>query len=98
MSAKSETIRVRISPGVRTWQALLVAVALVASMLLGLVLGRASAPDATANVPGANAAAIEARDLSQFVCTGHVPSVACELKHARAVGNTAHVPPEGYGR
>jgi hypothetical protein len=98
MSAKSETIRVRISPGFRTWQALLVAVALVASMLLGLVLGRASAPGATANVPIATAAAIEARDLSQFVCTGHVPSAACELKHAEAVGNTAHVPPEGYGR
>jgi hypothetical protein len=98
MSVKSETVRVRISPGVRVWQALLVAAAVVASMLLGLVLGRASAPDTTGTTPGSTGAAFEMRDLSPFVCTGHVPSVACELKHGVGIGSTAHVPPEGYGR
>ena len=44
MSAKTGIIRVRISPGIRMWQALLLAAALVACLLLGLVLGRASAP------------------------------------------------------
>jgi hypothetical protein len=44
MRGKTETIRVRISPGVRMWQVLLVAAALVASLLLGLFIGRASAP------------------------------------------------------
>jgi hypothetical protein len=43
MSAK-ETIHVRISPGVRMWQVLLVVTALVACFLLGLFIGRASAP------------------------------------------------------
>jgi signal transduction histidine kinase len=47
MSAKTETIRVRISPGVRVWQAVLVAAALVASLLLGLVIGRANGNRAT---------------------------------------------------
>jgi hypothetical protein len=44
MSEKTETIHVRISSGVRVWQVLLVAAALVASLLLGLFIGRASAP------------------------------------------------------
>jgi hypothetical protein len=47
MSAKTKTIRVRISPGVRVWQAVLVAAALVASLLLGLVIGRANGNRAT---------------------------------------------------
>jgi hypothetical protein len=98
MNAKSEIVRVRISAGVRVWQALLVSAALVASMLLGIVLGRASAPEATATTSGSSGSAYEVRDLSPFVCTGHVPSLACELKHGGAVGNTAHVPPEGYGK
>jgi len=52
MGAKNETIHVRISPGVRMWQVLLVAAALVACFLLGLLIGRASAlsPDAAEHV------------------------------------------------
>ena len=44
MGAKNETIHVRISPGVRMWQVLLVAAALVACFLLGLFIGWANAP------------------------------------------------------
>lgn len=92
MSAKTETIRVRIAPGVRVWQAMLVATALVACLLLGLVLGRASAP------AGENT--FKPRDFAPYMCTGHVPNPACELKVARGYGHTAHVPvggPEAYG-
>ena len=66
MSAKTETIRVRIAPGVRMWQALLVAAALVGMLLLGLVLGRA----------GASAGAettFQGRDSVPTGHTGHVP-------------------------
>jgi hypothetical protein len=73
MSAKTETIRVRISPGVRVWQAVLVAAALVASLLLGLVIGRANAPAGAGNT-------FDSRDFAPYVCTGHVPSFVCELK------------------
>lgn len=88
MSAKTETIRVRISPGVRVWQALLVAAALVASLLLGLVLGRASAPASAEST-------FNSRDFAPYTCTSHVPNPACELKVARGYGHAAHVPPGG---
>lgn len=88
MSAKTETIHVRISPGVRLWQVLLVAAALVASMLLGLVLGRASAP------AGAELT-FNPREFAPYICTGHVPNPVCALKVAHGYGQTAHVPPGG---
>lgn len=75
MSAKTETIRVRISPGVRVWQALLAAAALVATLLLGLFIGRASAPAGAENT-------FNARDYAPYMCTGHVPNPACELRVA----------------
>lgn len=93
MSAKTETIRVRISPGVRVWQALLVAAALVGTLLLGLVLGRTSAPAGAEDT-------FNARDFAPYACTGHVPNAACELKVASGYVHTAHVPPggpEAYG-
>lgn len=70
MSAKTETIQVGIFPGVRAAQALLVATALVASLLLGLVLGRASAPAGAESVHNS-------RDFAEYACTGHVPTLAC---------------------
>ena len=70
MSATTRTIQVRIFPGVRAAQALLVATALVSSLLLGLVLGRASAPAG----PESN---FNSRDYSAYACTGHVPTLAC---------------------
>jgi hypothetical protein len=88
MSTRTETIRVRIAPGVRMWQALLVAAALVASLLLGLVLGRASASaGAESTFHGPNSV--------PTVC--HIPKRACEPK---VFGHTAHVPaggPAAYG-
>ena len=70
MSANTGTIRVRIFPGVRAGQALLVAAALVASLLLGLVLGRVSAPAGVAHIGNSG-------DFAQYACTGHVPTPAC---------------------
>ena len=70
MSANSGTVQVRILPGVRAAQALLVAAALVSSLLLGLALGRASAP------AGAETT-VNSRDFAQYACTGHVPTLAC---------------------
>jgi hypothetical protein len=89
MSARTETIRVRIAPGVRMWQAVLVAAALVGTLLLGLVLGRASASagaESTSHV----------RTSVPTVC--HVPKRACE---PNVYGHTAHIPaggPAAYGR
>jgi hypothetical protein len=83
MSAKTETIRVRIAPGVRMWQALLVAAALVGALLLGLVLGRASAS------AGAEST-FQRRDSVPTVC--HIPKRACE---PTVYGHTAHIPPGG---
>jgi hypothetical protein len=88
MSTRTETIRVRIFPGVRVWQAMLVAAALVASLLLGLALGRASAPVGTDTT-------FDSQDFAPYMCTGHVQNPACELKVARGYGHTAHVPPGG---
>jgi hypothetical protein len=70
MSANTGTIRVRIFPGVRAGQALLLATALVASLLLGLVLGRVSAPAGVASIG-------DSREFAQYACTGHVPTLAC---------------------
>jgi hypothetical protein len=89
----TETIRVRISPGLRVWQALLVAAALVAALLLGLVLGQARGPTGAGNT-------FTARDFRPYACTGHVPNPTCELKVASGYGHTAHVPaggPAAYG-
>jgi len=83
MSAKTETIRVRIAPGVRMWQALLVAAALVGTLLLGLVLGRSSASAGTESTS-------HVRNSVPTVC--HAPERACELS---MYGQTAHVPAEG---
>ena len=88
MSTRTETIRVRIAPGVRMWQALLVAAALVGTLLLGLVLGRASAS------AGAEST-FHVRNSVPTVC--HVSKSACELN---LYGHTAHVPaggPAAYG-
>jgi hypothetical protein len=93
MSTKTETFRVRISPGVRVWQALLVAAALVGSLVLGLALGRAGA-SADAETT------FDPRDFAPYICTGHVPNSACVLKVTPGHGQTAHVPPggpEAYG-
>jgi hypothetical protein len=83
MSAKTETIRVRIAPGVRMWQALLVAAALVGTLLLGLVLGRAGAS------AGAEST-FQGRYSAPTVC--HVSKHACETT---IPGHTGHVPPGG---
>ena len=83
MSAKTETIRVRIAPGVRMWQALLVAAALVGTLLLGLVLGRASTS------AGADST-FQRRDSVPTVC--HVSKRACG---PTIYGHTGHVPPGG---
>jgi len=88
MSTQTQTIRVRIFPGVRMWQALLVSAAIVASLLLGLAIGRASAPTA--------APPIGSRDFSAYACTGHVPNPPCRPAEVGYV-NTGHVPPGGYG-
>ena len=88
MSAKTETIRVRIAPGVRMWQASLVAAALVGTLLLGLVLGRASASTGAEST-------FRVRNSVPTVC--HVSKRACELS---MYGQTAHVPaggPAAYG-
>lgn len=77
MSAKTETVQLGIFPGVRLGQALLVATALVASLLLGLVLGRASAPAGAESI-------FNSGDFSAYACTGHVPTLAC-LKAAQAM-------------
>jgi hypothetical protein len=45
MSAKGETIRVRIAPGFRAWQALVVALALAVTLLLGVAVGRSTGSD-----------------------------------------------------
>jgi hypothetical protein len=94
MSSKTETIRVRIAPGIRVWQALLVAAALVASFVLGLVLGRAGA---TAD----DAKTFDPRNFAPYVCTGHVPNPECIVELAPGYEHTGHVPPGGpdaYGR
>lgn len=83
MSAKTETIRVRIAPGVRMWQALLVAAALVGTLLLGLVLGRV---DASAGAEST----FQGRNAAPTVC--HVSKHACG---PRISGTTGHVPPGG---
>jgi hypothetical protein len=83
MSARTETIRVRIAPGVRMWQALLIAAALVGTLLLGLVLGRVSASAGAAST-------FHGRNSVPAVC--HIPKRACEPK---VFGQTAHVPPGG---
>lgn len=118
MSAKTETIRVGIFPRIRVVNALLVTAALVASLLLGMILGRTSdvpaqgasqaiAPrgyigpplDPTVRARAGHWAGVEntpaTRDLTPYMCTGHVPNPACEMKVARGYGVTAHVPPGG---
>lgn len=82
MSTKTDTLRVRISPGIRMWQALLVAAALVASLLFGLVIGRGSAPADAEDT-------FTTRDTTPIVCIGHIPKRSCESRVGGAHENTA---------
>lgn len=88
MSANTQTIRVRILPGVRMWQALVVAAAIVVSLLLGILLGRSNAPAIAENTTGS-------RDLSRYACTSHVPNAACPRVEVGYV-SSGHVPPGGF--
>jgi hypothetical protein len=88
MSANTQTIRVRILPGVRMWQALVVAAAIVLSLLLGILVGRSNAPAIAENTIGS-------RDLTSYACTGHVPNPECSTVAADYV-STGHVPPGGF--
>lgn len=70
------------------WQALLVAAALVGTLVLGLVLGRAG-------VSAGVESTFQGWDSAPAVC--HVSKRACEPK---VYGHTAHVPaggPAAYG-
>jgi hypothetical protein len=87
MSTQTQTIRVRILPGIRMWQVVAIAAAIVVSLMLGVLLGRSDAP--------AGAATIEPRDFSRYACTGHVPNAACETVDVGYVG-TGHVPAGGF--
>ena len=89
MSATQQTIRVRIHPGVRLWQAVLVAAAIVASLLLGILIGRSIAPASAVSTVGE-------RDFSGYACTGHVPNPACRTVEVGYVGTGGHVPPGGF--
>ena len=40
MSTQTQTIRVRILPGIRMWQVVAIAAAIVVSLMLGVLLGR----------------------------------------------------------
>jgi hypothetical protein len=88
MSANTQTIRVRILPGVRMWQTLVVAAAIVLSLLLGILVGRWNAPAIVENPIGS-------RDFTSYACTGHVPTPACSTVEAGYV-DTGHVPPGGF--
>ena len=85
MSARSETVRVRIFPGVRIVQAMLVAMGLAACLLLVLILGRARAPVTAQHT-------FNPQEFAPYMCTGHVANPLCALKVVRGVGHTAHVP------
>ena len=85
MSAKSETIRVRISPGVRKLRAMLVAIGLATCLLLVLILARAGAPITAQHT-------FNPQEFARYMCTGHVANPLCTLKVAHGVGHTAHVP------
>jgi hypothetical protein len=89
MSTQTQTIRVRILPGVRMWQALVVSAAIVVSLLLGVLIGRSDAPAIAENTIGS-------RDFSRYACTGHVPNPACLRPFETGYVNTGHVPPGGY--
>ena len=89
MSTQTQTIRVRILPGVRMWQALVVAAAIVLSLLLGVLIGRSDAPAIAEDTIGS-------RDLSSYACTGHVPNPACFRPSETGYLNTGHVPPGGF--
>jgi hypothetical protein len=89
MSAHTQTIRVRIFPGIRMWQALAVTAAIVLSLLLGVLIGRSDTPAGVAD-------RIASRDFSRYACTGHVPSEACRTVDVGYVGTGGHVPPGGF--
>ncbi|HEV2950952.1 MAG TPA: hypothetical protein VGZ51_02520 [Actinomycetota bacterium] len=88
MSTQTQTIRVRILPGVRMWQALIVAAAIVLSLLLGVLIGRSDAPAIAESTIGS-------KDFSRYACTGHVPNPACQTVEVGFV-STGHVPPGGF--
>jgi hypothetical protein len=89
MSANTQTIRVRILPGVRMWQALVVAAAIVLSLLLGVLIGRSNAPAIAEDTIGS-------QDFTRYACTSHVPNPACQRQVEVGYVNTGHVPPGGY--
>ena len=70
--------------GVRVLQAMLVAIVLAACLLLVPILGRAGAPDAQQR--------FNRQEFASYMCTGHVPNLACASTVGRGVGHTAHVP------
>jgi hypothetical protein len=81
MSAQPQAIRVRISPGVRWWQAAIAVAAIVLSLLLGLVIGRTTAPAAAEATVGSRNDAVAA-------CTSHVPKRGCrDSVDSRYVGD-----------
>ena len=90
MNAKSDTFRVRISPGVRAWQALLLAAALVGSLVLGLVIGRAGASSGAEDT-------LTTRNSAAVVCTGHAPKRVCGSRIPRVHVNTAQLPAGDLG-
>ena len=89
MRASTQTIRVRILPGIRMWQLLLVAAVIVASLMLGLVVGRSNAPASAATT-------FNPRDFRRYACTGHVPTQACHQTVEVGFVTSSHVPPGGY--
>ena len=89
MSAQTQTIR--ISPGVRMWQVVVVAAAIVLSLLLGLLLGRSTVQIA----PASAETTFGSQDFSGFACTGHVPNDAC-LQGAETGSHKSHVPPRAF--
>jgi hypothetical protein len=89
MSTNTQTIRVRILPGIRMWQLLVVAAAIVASLMLGLLIGRSGVPANAATTVGS-------RDFSRYACTSHVPNTACTQTVEVGYVTTGHVPPGGY--
>jgi hypothetical protein len=87
MSAQPQAIRVRISPGFRMWQALIVAAAIVLSLLLGLAIGRSTTAAPTRDT------VVRPAYVEGVACTGHLPKRGC--RDAAESGYTADAPPGG---
>lgn len=89
MSANTQTIRVRILPGVRMWQVSVIAAAIVLSLLLGLLIGGSNSPASAENT-------LDPRDIGAVGCTSHVPNEACRQPVEAGYLGTGHVPPGGF--